>query len=388
MTSAGQAGPPVSVAGATEVSTAGATAGATAGSTRFDPAQRRSVVGMAAFVALLHIVGWGVLALVVAPRGYAVGNGEVLGLGLGLVAYTLGMRHAFDADHIAAIDNTTRKLMADGTRPVTVGFWFSLGHSSVVFGLCLLLAFGVRAVARQVQDSGSTLQNVAGVIGTSVSGVFLLVIGLLNLVVLIGVVTVFVRLRRGEFDEAALERQLASRGVLNRLLRPVTRAVRKPWHMYPVGFLFGLGFDTATEVSLLVLAGGAAAFALPWYAVLVLPVVFAAGMSLLDAADGAFMNKAYGWAFAKPVRKVYYNMTITALSVVVALVIGGQEVVSVIAARAGITSGPIAWIGGIDLGHLGFAVVGLFVLIWVVAVVAWKYGRIEERWSRKLRTGP
>ncbi len=380
MTSTGRAGQPAA-------GPPGASA-AESSPTRFDAGQRRSVAGMAAFVGLLHLVGWGVLALVVAPRGYAVGNGEVLGLGLGLVAYTLGMRHAFDADHIAAIDNTTRKLMTDGGRPVSVGFWFSLGHSSVVFGLCLLLAFGVRAVAGQVADSGSTLQNVAGLVGTSVSGVFLLVIGLLNLVVLVGVVAVFVRLRRGEYDEAALERQLAARGVLNRLLRPVTRAVRKPWHMYPVGLLFGLGFDTATEVSLLVLAGGAAAFALPWYAILVLPVLFAAGMSLLDAADGAFMNKAYGWAFAKPVRKVYYNMTITALSVVVALVIGGQEVVSVVADRVGITSGPIGWIGAIDFGDLGFVVVGLFVAIWAVAVLAWKYGRVEEKWSRSLRTGP
>lgn len=340
---------------------------------------------MAGFVLLLHVLGWGTLAVGVAPRGFAIGDGRVLGLGLGLVAYTLGMRHAFDVDHIAAIDNTTRKLMTDGRQPVSVGFWFSLGHSSIVFGLCALLAFGVRALAGAVTDSGSRLHQVTGIIGASVSGAFLLLIGVLNLVVLWGIVGVFRRMRAGEYDEAALERQLASRGLMNRILAPVTRAVRAPWQMYPVGLLFGLGFDTATEVSLLVLAGGAAAFSLPWYAILVLPVLFAAGMSLLDAADGIFMNVAYGWAFAKPVRKVFYNLTITSLSVVVALVIGTQEVVSVLAQRFGITSGPIAWVGGIDFGDLGFVIVGLFVLIWVAALLIWRYGRIEEKWSGSLR---
>ena len=352
----------------------------------FDGGQRRSIAGMSGFVLLLHLVGWGTLALAVAPRGYQVGDGQTLGLGLGLVAYTLGMRHAFDADHIAAIDNTTRKLMTDGRRPVSVGFWFSLGHSSIVFGLCALLAFGIRALAGSVTDGGSRLHRVTGIIGTSVSGVFLLAIGIVNLVVLLGIVSVFRRLRRGDFDEAELDRQLASRGLLNRILGPVTRAVRTPWHMYPVGLLFGLGFDTATEVSLLVLAGGAAAFALPWYAILVLPVLFAAGMSLLDAADGVFMNAAYGWAFAKPVRKVFYNMTITSLSVVVALVIGLQEVVSVLADRIGITTGPIAWIGGFDFGDLGFVIVGAFLAIWIGAVAFWKFGHVEERWSASLRS--
>jgi nickel/cobalt transporter (NiCoT) family protein len=339
---------------------------------------------MIAVIVTLHVVGWGVLTGLVAPANYSLGGGQVFGIGLGITAYTLGMRHAFDADHIAAIDNTTRKLMADGKRPVSVGFWFSLGHSSVVFGLCALLAVGVKALAGQVENDQSTLQQTTGLIGTTVSGVFLLVIGVLNLVVLRQILGVFHRMREGEFDEATLEAHLNNRGFLNRILGGATRAVTKPWHMYPVGLLFGLGFDTATEVSLLVLAGGAAAFALPWYAILVLPVLFAAGMSLLDTIDGCFMNFAYGWAFSKPVRKVYYNITVTALSVAVALIIGGIEIISILTDKLGIASGPLAWVAGLDLNHVGYAIVALFVLTWIAALVIWRYGRIEERWSSRL----
>ncbi|MBE1576823.1 HoxN/HupN/NixA family high-affinity nickel-transporter [Amycolatopsis roodepoortensis] len=210
---------------------------------------------------------------------------------------------------------------------------------------------------------------------------FLYLIGIMNLVVLVGIVKVFRRMRRGELDEAALERQLDNRGFMNRLLRGATKAVRKPWHIYPIGVLFGLGFDTATEVSLLVLAGGAAAFSLPWYAILVLPILFAAGMTLFDTADGCFMNFAYGWAFAKPVRKIYYNLTVTALSVAVALLIGTIEVISIITERFGITTGPLAAIGSLSLDYVGYAVVALFVLTWVFALLVWRFARIEERWS-------
>jgi nickel/cobalt transporter (NiCoT) family protein len=340
-----------------------------------------SIAGMAAFILFLHAAGWGVLGLIVAPQHYQVTSTSVFGLGLGVTAYTLGMRHAFDADHIAAIDNTTRKLLAEGRRPVSVGFWFSLGHSSVVFGLCLLLSFGVKALAGQVENGDSSLQNTMGLIGTAVSGVFLLLIGIINLVVLEQILGVFREMRRGTFDEAELEEHLDKRGLLNRILRPVTRAVGKAWHMYPVGLLFGLGFDTATEVSLLVLAGGAAAFNLPWYAILTLPILFAAGMSLLDTIDGVFMNLAYGWAFSRPVRKVYYNITITGLSVAVALVIGGIEILSVVADKAHLDSGPIAWIARLDLNSVGYAIVGLFVLTWVVALAVWHFARIEDRWT-------
>jgi high-affinity nickel-transport protein len=350
---------------------------------RLSRGERRSLFGMAGFVALLHVVGWGLLVGVVAPHEYRVA-GQLFGVGLGVTAYTLGMRHAFDADHIAAIDNTTRKLMTEGKRPLSVGFWFSLGHSSVVFVMVMLVALGMRALAGALADGGSTLQRVTGLWGTSVSGVFLVLIGLVNLAALVGILRVFRSMRRGHLDEAALERQLGRRGFLARILGRVTRAVRKPWHMYPVGLLFGLGFDTVTEVGLLVIAGGAAAADLPWYAVLTLPVLFAAGMSLLDSIDGSFMNFAYGWAFSKPVRKVYYNIAVTTLSVAVALGIGGIELVSVLTDRLDITTGPLAWVGGIDLAHVGFWVVGLFVVTWLVSLGVWRWGRIEERWSSAL----
>jgi len=348
--------------------------------------------GMAAFVLALHVIGFVTLLAIVAPQHYNLGTDSNTGktvfftAGLGITAYVLGMRHAFDADHIAAIDNTTRKLMSDGQRPVSVGFWFSLGHSSIVFGLCALLSLGVRALAGQVDNEGSTLHTVTGLIGTAVSGVFLMAIAFINLVVLNGILKVFRRMRQGHFDEAALEQHLNNRGFLNRILGRVTRAVREPWHMYLVGLLFGLGFDTATEVSLLVLAGGAAAFSLPWYAILTLPVLFAAGMSLLDTIDGSFMNFAYDWAFSKPVRKVFYNITITGLSVAVALIIGTIEILSIFTDRLHIESGPLATIANAPLNYVGYAIVGLFVLTWVVAIAIWKYGRIEEKWSAGLRS--
>jgi nickel/cobalt transporter (NiCoT) family protein len=343
--------------------------------------ERRSIAGMAGFIVLLHLVGWGVLLAIVSAEQYQIASGQVLGIGLGLTAYTLGMRHAFDADHIAAIDNTTRKLMADGKRPVSVGFWFSLGHSSIVFGLVALLALGVRAIAGQVEDESSLLQRITGVAGTAISGAFLYAIGIINLVVLIGIVKILRRMRRGTFDEEELEEQLNSRGFLNKILAGATKAVTKPWKMYPIGLLFGLGFDTATEVGLLVIAGGAAAFALPWYAILTLPILFAAGMSLLDTIDGCFMNFAYDWAFSKPVRKIYYNITITGLSVAVALIIGSIELISILTDKAGIESGPLAAIANVSLDFVGYAILALFVLTWVIAATIWKYGRIEERWS-------
>jgi high-affinity nickel-transport protein len=346
--------------------------------------QRLALWRCLAFVAFLHLVGWGLLIGVVAPERYEVG-GHLLGVGLGLTAYTLGMRHAFDADHIAAIDNTTRKLMTDGQRPMSVGFWFSLGHSSVVFVMVMGIAFGVRALASGVQDDDSALQQAAGVWGPSISGVFLVLIGLVNLAALVGILRVFAHMRRGHFDEHELERTLDSRGLLNRVLGTVTRAVRKPWHMFPTGFLFGLGFDTVTEIGLLVIAGGAVAADLPWWAVITLPVLFAAGMSLLDTLDGAFMNVAYGWAYSRPVRKVYYNITVTALSVAVALIIGLATLGGLLSEQLGIHSGPIGWLAGLDMERLGLGIVVMFVAAWAISVAVWKYARIEERWSAHLR---
>ena len=352
-------------------------------STRVDRTEARHLVAMAAAIVVLHVVGWGTL-LIAAAQDFNIGTAGVFGVGLGITAYTLGMRHAFDADHIAAIDNVTRKLLADRhdrSRPLSVGFWFSLGHSSIVFGLCLLLALGVRSLGSQVENESSALQQTTSLIGLSVSSIFLILIGVLNAVVLVGILKVFREMRSGHYDEAQLEDHLQNRGLMNRILGRTTRGVTKPRHMYPVGLLFGLGFDTATEVSLLVLAAGAAATQLPWYAFLALPVLFAAGMSLLDTLDGAFMGMAYGWAFVRPVRKIYYSITVTALSVVVALLIGGVQVVGLLSERLDITTGVVGWIAALSLDDVGFVIVGLFAATWAVAVAVWHFGRIEERLS-------
>ncbi len=352
------------------------------------PAEWTALGGMASFILLLHFVGFGVLAGIVAPRNYHLSQSGIYGIGLGLTAYLLGMRHAFDADHIAAIDNTTRKLMADGKRPLSVGFWFSLGHSTIVFGLALLLSIGVKALASQVTETkSSALQQNLGLISTSVSGVFL-------------------THRHHQPGHPDRDHHRVPRDAARRLRRtdprkpaqqprvhePLPRRGDQGRHqamqMYPTGMLFGLGFETATEVSLLVLAGGAAASNLPWYAILILPILFAAGMCLLDTADGCFMNFAYGWAFSKPVRKVYYNITITALSVAVALIVGTIELISILIDKLGIDSGPLALIGNLNLNGVGFFIVGLFVLTWIVALGIWRFGRIEEKWSANLATSP
>jgi high-affinity nickel-transport protein len=348
--------------------------------TAFTPSEWRTVGSMAGLVVLLHVVGWGVLVLAVAPHHFQIGGGTVLGVGVGLTAYLLGVRHAFDADHIASIDNTTRKLVGEGKPALSTGMWFSLGHSSVVFGASLLLAVGVRSIAGVIQNDTSVGSALA-LVGTIVAGVFLMLIGLMNLVAVVGITKVFLKMRSGEYDEAELERQLNNRGFLARLLNRLTRRVDKPWQLYPVGLLMGLGFDTVTQVGLLVLAAGSAAFVLPWYAILVLPVLFTAGMSLFDAADGVFMAKAYGRAFLKPIRKVFYNLTVTVLSVTVALVIGGLVLVGLLAERFDIHSGPVAWLASLDLNYVGFGIVGLFVVTWALAVAVWRFGRIEQRYS-------
>jgi len=356
--------------------------------TTLSPQDWRAVAGMSGFIVFLHVVGFGLLLFFVVPARYDLGESGIYTVGIGVLAYTFGLRHAFDADHVAAVDNTTRKLLtarADGDRrPLSVGFWFSLGHSTIVFLLAFLLSVGVKALAGQVADGGSELHSITGIVGASVSGVFLWIIGILNLVVLIGIIGIFRRMRRGQFDEAELEAQLNNRGLVNRFLGRLTRAITKPWQIYPVGVLFGLGFDTATEVGLLVLAGGAAAFNLPFYAILVLPILFAGGMCLMDTIDGVFMNFAYGWAFAKPVRKVFYNITITAISVAVALIIGTVELIGVLVDQARIASGPLAAIADIPLDYAGYAIVALFVVSWLVALAVWRFGRIEDRWSQGL----
>jgi high-affinity nickel-transport protein len=346
----------------------------------------RRVAAMAAVVLGLHAAGFFILIALVAPHHYMLGASGSFTVGIGITAYTLGLRHAFDADHIAAIDNTTRKLMSEGKRPLGVGFFFSLGHSSIVFALSALFAFGLRLLNGQVTKSHSTLHVTSNLIGTGVSAAFLLIIAALNLFVLLGIVRVFRDMRRGLFDEIELEQKLNSRGLMNRLLGRLTKTVRESWQMYPVGVLFGLGFDTATEVALLFLAAGAAGAGLPFYAILCLPILFAAGMSLLDTVDGSFMNFAYGWAFSKPVRKVYYNITVTTLSVAVALVIGLVEVLGLLASELTLRGGFWGWVSGININTLGFVIVGVFVTTWVVALGIWRFGRIEERWSSPPRS--
>jgi high-affinity nickel-transport protein len=340
--------------------------------------------GMAGFIVALHVVGWFTIIALVAPHHYSLGT-KTFGLGVGITAYTLGMRHAFDADHIAAIDNTTRKLMADGKRPLSVGFWFSLGHSSIVFALSFLLSVGVKALVGPVRNDNSSLHHYTGLIGTSVSGTFLFALAAINMVILVGILKVFRDMRRGVYDEETLEEHLANRGLMNRILRPIMKSVTKPGQMYGVGALFGLGFDTASEVALLVLAAAGAAGSLPWYAILSLPVLFAAGMCLFDTVDGTFMNFAYGWAFSQPVRKVYYNITITSLSVIVALVIGGVELLGLLSQQLNITGRFWTDMQNANINSLGFVIVGLFVVTWAVALLIWRVARIEEKWSAGIR---
>jgi len=346
--------------------------------------QKRTLVMMVLVVGGLHVVGFLTLIALVAPRHYHLGTAGAFTIGIGVTAYTLGLRHAFDADHISAIDNTTRKLMSEGKRPLSVGFWFSLGHSTIVFALAFLISVGVRALDGPVKNDNSNLHQVTNWIGTLVSGSFLYIIAAINVVILIGIIKVFREMRTGRYDEQQLEEQLNKRGLLNRLLGRLTKTVAKPAQMYPIGVLFGLGFDTATEVALLVLAGGAAGAGLPWYEILCLPILFAAGMSLMDTIDGSFMNFAYGWAFSKPVRKVFYNITITGLSVAVAVVIGTIELGGLIASELNLSGSFWNWFENIDINFLGFVIVGMFIATWAVAASVWRYGRIEERWTAHL----
>jgi high-affinity nickel-transport protein len=343
---------------------------------------------MGAVVLGLHVLGFFLLIAVVAPHHFSLGGSGAFAIGTGVTAYTLGLRHAFDADHIAAIDNTTRKLMAEGKRPISVGFFFSLGHSTIVFALAFLFAIGVRALDGPISRAGSGLHSVSGAVGAAVSGTFLYLIAALNLAILWGIVKVFREMRTGAYDEVELERQLNSRGLMNRFLGRFTRAISKPWHMYPIGLLFGLGFDTASEVALLFLAAGAAGAGLPFYAILCLPVLFAAGMSLLDTIDGAFMNVAYGWAFSKPVRKVFYNLTITGLSVAVALVVGTIEIGGLLAQKLDAQGSFWRGLENIDLSTLGFIIVGMFALTIAGSVAVWRLWQIEERWGAGVRPSP
>ena len=347
------------------------------------PSEWWRVGGMVLVVIALNVVGWGLLAAA-AGHHFHISRTGLFGFGTGVLAYTLGMRHAFDADHIAAIDNTTRKLVNDGKRPLSVGFFFSLGHSSIVFVLAVSLNFGIKALDSQVGNDSSGLHKTTNIIGTSVSGTFLYLIAALNLIVLIGIVKVYKEMKSGKFDNEELERQLNNRGFMNRFFGGYARRIDTPWKMYPVGVLFGLGFDTATEVGLLVLAGTAVAGGLPFYAILSLPILFAAGMSMFDTVDGCFMNFAYDWAFAKPIRKVFYNMTITGLSVFVAFFIGTIEVLGLIGQEANLNDPFFNFFQNFNINTAGFVIVGAFVATWVVALVYWRVGNVEAKWDAKM----
>jgi high-affinity nickel-transport protein len=334
-----------------------------------DRHERYRLGGFGAAVLALHLVGIGLFL-------YYSSSYPALA-GLGTLAYTFGLRHAFDADHIAAIDNTTRKFLQDGKRSLGVGFFFSLGHSTIVFSLVAGLALATKTVGAQIP----ALQHYGVSIGTGVSGTFLWIIGLLNLAVLVDILRIFRELRNGRYDRERLEQRLLERGFMNRFfVGRFFRMIDKSWHMYPLGLLFGLGFDTATEVGLLAIAAGVATHHVPFLAILSLPFLFAAGMSLMDTADGAFMSQAYGWAFSNPVRKVYYNITVTSLSVAVALAVGSVELLQLLSARLGLESGVWAFVNALDFEKLGYVIVALFVLTWVTSVAIWKGRRIEDRW--------
>jgi nickel/cobalt transporter (NiCoT) family protein len=347
---------------------------------------RLGVWALFATIALLHVVGFGTLLLIVAPHHYRVDE-QIVGFGLGITAYMFGLRHAFDADHIAAIDNTTRKLMADGKKPKAVGFWFAMGHSMMVLILAVLVIAGTHA-ASTLLDDNSAARSVLGLAGTLASGGFLYLIGIVNVVALVAIWRIFRALRTGKFNEQDLEDRLGSRGVIARILRPVMNRIKRPAQMFPVGVLFGLGFDTASEVALLALSGTGAAAGLPWFAVLTLPVLFAAGMSLLDTAEGLVMTFAYQWALATPVRKVYYNLTITGLSVAVALAIGTIELVTVLHDHLGWVNGVTNWVSAISLNNFGFAIVGLFIVTWLCAIAYWKLAGGERRWQTAQAAAP
>jgi high-affinity nickel-transport protein len=340
---------------------------------------------MALVVMALNLAGWGIFLFAVAPHHFEF-KGLGFGVGVALTAWTLGARHAFDADHISAIDNTTRKLMADGRRPLATGFFFALGHSSIIMVVGVGLAVAARAVFGAVVDPSSDYETLGGVIGTSLAATFLYLIAALNLVVFAGIVKVFRGMRRGRFDEDELERQLQARGLMYRFFGRFMRSITKTWHMFFVGVVFGIGFDTATEVLLLAATAGAATQGLPWYAVVSLPLLFAGGMTLFDTLDGCFMNFAYGWAFARPVRKVYYNLVITGLSIAVAFLVGTIEILGLLSSELHIHGGFWDFMTSFNINKAGFGIAGLFVVVWAVALGYWRLGNIESRWAAE--SGP
>jgi high-affinity nickel-transport protein len=331
------------------------------------PDLKRRLVGIYGLLIGVNIAVW--VALLLSSARYG------LLLGLAPVAYGFGLRHAVDPDHIAAIDNTTRKLMQDGKRPVAVGFFFSLGHSTIVFGLSVMVALSAAFVRTNLPQ----MQNVGGIVGTSISGGFLLIIAIINLIVLFDIYKTWRQVARGgAYDDQTLDAYLQNRGLLARLFRPFLKMVTNSWNMYLVGLLFGLGFDTASEVGILGMSATAGAGGMPVWFILLLPLLFVAGMSLIDTTDGIAMLGAYGWAYVRPVRKLYYNMNITLISVLIAVFIGGIELLSVVSTETGITVGPFGWAAGVDLGNLGYYIIGIFMVSWLLSMLVFKLRRVDQ----------
>jgi high-affinity nickel-transport protein len=332
---------------------------------------KRRLAGLYGTLVAANVAAW--VWAFVAFRDYPVL------LGTAMLAYSFGLRHAFDADHIAAIDNVTRKLMQEGQRPIGVGLFFSLGHSTIVVGLSVAIAIATTALQTQFE----TFKTVGGVIGTLISASFLFAIAFANFLVLISIYQTFQTVKKGgAFVEEDLDLALANRGLLGRLFRRFFRVIKQSWQMYPLGVLFGLGFDTATEVGLLGISANQASHGLSVWSIMVFPALFTAGMTLVDTTDSVLMLGAYGWAFTKPIRKLYYNLSITAVSVLVAVIVGGLETLNLIGDQFGLTEGGGFWgaIGALNdnFGILGYVIVGVFIAAWIISAVIYRVRRYDE----------
>ena len=351
------------------------------------------LVAMLGFILAVNLVGWGIFVLYVMPhhfdyRGEGGSRGLGIGLGVAVTAWFLGFRHAFDADHISCIDNTTRKLMADGKRPLGTGFFFSFGHSTVIVAVGVGITIAARAVFGAVVDPSSAYETAGGAVGTLLSAGFLYLIAVLNLIVLAGIFKVFRQMREGAYDEQQLEAQLQARGLMYRFFGRFMKSINHTWQLYFVGLIFGIGFDTTTEVLLLAATAYAAIQGLPYFAVLALPFLFSGGMMLFDTLDGAFMNFAYGWAFARPVRKVYYNLVITGLSIGAAFIIGTIEILGILTTEAHLHGAFWNVMANFNINVAGFCIAGLFIGVWAVAITYWRMGHVEEKWTANVPAGP
>ncbi len=349
---------------------------------RFTREEMPRLLAMFGFIAALHVIGWGLfvhynaIPLIHNTRG---SDNKLVYAGAGALAYTFGLRHAFDADHISAVDDTTRYLLQKGKKPLAVGFFFSLGHSTVVFTFVTAIAI-VAAKAKGFQEA---FQGTGGIIGTLVSGTFLYLIAALNLAVLTGIIRVWRQAKRGEYSTEEFDLLLAQRGFMNRIFKGrYNRFITDSWQLYPVGLLFGLGFDTASQVGLIAIAGTTAiAGGLPPLAIIALPIIFAAGMCLMDTLDGVFMAKAYSWAFVNPIRKIYYNITTTSLSIFVAFVIGTIELLGLLSDKVGLTGQPWDFISSIDINLAGRIIVAVFFVVWIGAILNWKLRNLDEKYG-------